>query len=418
MKSVKLALTALLATTSLNVTAAKPSRWFEVEVILFTRDIPEDAIREEFVQTVEPIRYHRNRDLLTPYHYPDIKPLMQVVDLCDIEQQLLTPAATPIIDAPPPSRMTQVIDDTTGLIQNVYDLSGIGDIGGMPEFSLPDFSQFKAKPRKSCIGDDPWTFRFAHQDRYDNRHLAFNYDMYPRVIKAGEQYNNLRVHLMSNRNFRLRDIYRTLRRQPDMRPILHTAWRQPAGAKKRMRATRLYAGIDYSQDYDFQGRALDKDDETVSITPTIAPAITTAKTPAEGVVDNIERLLSMVDQGAKINYQTQSIEPQTPTDETDDPTEVREIDGLFKIHVDAFNYLHIDAEFNIRREGAVDVQPVSTTIDTLLEPEDVFSNQAAQPTLKLNNYHFKQTRRVITKELHYFDHPYMGMIVLIRRWGW
>ena len=29
---------------------------------------------------------------------------------------------------------------------------------------------------------------------------------------------------------------------------------------------------------------------------------------------------------------------------------------------------------------------------------------------------FSQNRRVISKEVHYFDHPYMGMIVKIRRY--
>jgi hypothetical protein len=28
---------------------------------------------------------------------------------------------------------------------------------------------------------------------------------------------------------------------------------------------------------------------------------------------------------------------------------------------------------------------------------------------------FKQSRKVITGEIHYFDHPYIGMIVQIRR---
>jgi hypothetical protein len=69
----------------------------------------------------------------------------------------------------------------------------------------------------------------------------------------------------------MRDIYRTLRRQPNTRPILHTAWRQPAGAKKRMRATHLYGGTDFSENYDFQGNPIIKDDVIVICNMTPVP---------------------------------------------------------------------------------------------------------------------------------------------------
>ena len=46
-----------------------------------------------------------------------------------------------------------------------------------------------------------------------------------------------------------------------------------------------------------------------------------------------------------------------------------------------------------------------------------FETQALQPEqeLELKPIRFQQNRRVISGEIHYFDHPYMGMIVQIRR---
>jgi hypothetical protein len=69
------------------------------------------------------------------------------------------------------------------------------------------------------------------------------------------------------------------------------------------------------------------------------------------------------------------------------PPQPWEIDGFFKVHLD--HYLFINSEFSI-----IDVD---------------------QSTKAKNTVSFKQNRRVITGEIHYFDHPNIGMIVQIRR---
>ncbi|WP_024597374.1 CsiV family protein, partial [Pseudoalteromonas sp. AC163] len=63
-----------------------------------------------------------------------------------------------------------------------------------------------------------------------------------------------------------------------------------------------------------------------------------------------------------------------------------ELDGLFKIHLR--HYLYITANFDISQK---------------LENGDIESAR------------FSQFRRVISGEVHYFDHPRMGMIVQIRK---
>jgi hypothetical protein len=69
------------------------------------------------------------------------------------------------------------------------------------------------------------------------------------------------------------------------------------------------------------------------------------------------------------------------------PLQPWEIDGFFKVHLD--HYLYINSEFSI-----IDI---------------------AQGTEADNTVSFKQNRRVISGEIHYFDHPNIGMIVQIRR---
>ncbi len=76
------------------------------------------------------------------------------------------------------------------------------------------------------------------------------------------------------------------------------------------------------------------------------------------------------------------------------------LDGLFKVHLD--RYLYINSELNIVEESAL--------AHKLKKPTKT-DTAASQPKV----ISFKQDRRVITGEIHYFDHPHIGMIVQIRR---
>jgi hypothetical protein len=72
----------------------------------------------------------------------------------------------------------------------------------------------------------------------------------------------------------------------------------------------------------------------------------------------------------------------------DQPTVNWELAGLFKIHLR--HYLYITADFDISQK---------------LKSGDIESAR------------FSQFRRVISEEIHYFDHPRMGMIVQIRKFN-
>lgn len=83
------------------------------------------------------------------------------------------------------------------------------------------------------------------------------------------------------------------------------------------------------------------------------------------------------------------------------PLQPWSIDGLFKVHLNHF--LYINTEF--------------TLIDPEYQAKQHALNQlnASEFSEKNEVITFKQSRKVITGEIHYFDHPYIGMIVQIRR---
>lgn len=86
------------------------------------------------------------------------------------------------------------------------------------------------------------------------------------------------------------------------------------------------------------------------------------------------------------------------------PIQPWSIDGLFKVHLD--HYLYIDTEFNI-------IEPTNAPLTLSAKQKLTNTEQGVSDHNKIIS--FKQDRRVITGEIHYFDHPHIGMVVQIRR---
>ena len=91
-------------------------------------------------------------------------------------------------------------------------------------------------------------------------------------------------------------------------------------------------------------------------------------------------------------------EANTDDENKDTLKEIWQIDGTVKVFLQYVNrvpYLHIDGEIDYR-------QPLVT------DP----TNPSEQ---RLVSIPYKQLRRVISTQLHYFDHPMFGMLIEIRR---
>jgi len=87
------------------------------------------------------------------------------------------------------------------------------------------------------------------------------------------------------------------------------------------------------------------------------------------------------------------------------PLQPWSVDGLFKVYLEN-RYLFIDTELNIVKEDK--------SLSVLPEKQGIL-NKISKNARQANMASFKQDRRVISGEIHYFDHPHIGMIVQIRR---
>ena len=153
----------------------------------------------------------------------------------------------------------------------------------------------------------------------------------------------------------LNGVYSTLARSPAYTPLAHISWRQPGLSAARARAVRIRAG-----------QAFELSVEASEATP--APPKSGQLYPLEGTVKVV-----------------------------------------------LGRYLHVYADLLLRRrmpEGfAGENQIGGRVMETPLDDGAGFQG----PALHVHEFQLRQHRRMRSGEMHYLDHPMMGMIVIIRR---
>ncbi|HAW92775.1 MULTISPECIES: CsiV family protein [unclassified Arsukibacterium] len=237
-----------------------------------------------------------------------------------------------------------------------------------------------------CISEPdpaPWQRSSLFPEHIVNTELPMP-DNLP-VILAGESEQHQSVPYLAPRSaFALTELASKINRQPNQSLLLHTVWRQAPVTEKQAVPSRWFAGVNYSAQIDYWGQDINK-------TATDDAAAATAQFTNEqhdNLFSAIDTLLDQLQAAGKLENMAGPDQqlPKVSDSLSNLPNHIWQLDGLFKLHLD--HYLFINTEFNLRR-------PVS------------------EGTIQSINV--KQSRRVISGELHYLDHPYLGMIIQIRR---
>ncbi|MCJ8319378.1 MAG: peptidoglycan binding protein CsiV [Colwellia sp.] len=258
-------------------------------------------------------------------------------------------------------------------------------------------------------------------------------------IDGNEDLSSDKPYLISKDSLQMSDIVKKLKLSRNFRPLLHLGWRQAPKDRNKASAFRIFSGENLAFDYqkaqlDYQAltqqaliqqaeldeaqakKALDEKliDEESNFdinSDSITQPINTEQILQQRIndilanVDNISAanesqiVAQLNDDSLKIKLSadqasTLALQPTKPIE----PIQPWSLDGLLRVHLN--RYLYITADFNFLTSTPVD-QKTSTELDQ-------------QPIFK--SIRFNQNRRVISGEIHYFDHPYMGMIVQIRKY--
>ncbi|REL32438.1 CsiV family protein [Thalassotalea euphylliae] len=247
-------------------------------------------------------------------------------------------------------------------------------------------------------------------------------------------------YLIDADSLKLKDIALQLRRSKNFKPLLHLGWRQPLTNRKKPAlepAIRLFTGDHYQEQY----RQAKADYQSQLSLKALAEQLSSADESPIDDINNAELasnnqqaalLASIYQQLDEDAFTLESVladidNPDTSTlglDENSgesllvegqlaaeealvEPTAPNQdwlLDGLFRLHLN--HYLFITADFNVAVPYAAD---------------EFAEKQANQQAINTDKFTYKlipfsQNKRVISKEVHYFDHPYMGMVVQIRRY--
>ncbi|WP_354625601.1 peptidoglycan binding protein CsiV [Psychromonas sp. MME2] len=176
-----------------------------------------------------------------------------------------------------------------------------------------------------------------------------------------------------------------LNRHAAYTPVLHLAWRMPVKNRYAAKPIHIFAGENFAQS------SADKSNASQELQDSLSNEI--------AIAVNQEATPPAVDKWA--------------------------IDGNFTVYLDHF--LYIDSQLIIRQQVQQatptaatqqnqSVEVVSSENDVqIIKQSEAIMPMAMQEVTKLTDVLFDQSRRLRSGEIHYFDHPLMGMIVQIRK---
>jgi hypothetical protein len=263
----------------------------------------------------------------------------------------------------------------------------------------------------------------------------------PQIINGTEWQQKRGAFLLPSSTMFMTELYDRIKKQRDITPILHVNWRQEVKfGRENGQVFRLFAGENFAEQFDANGLPIVNDtdslfdslnqstdeyyipeQELAGLTPEQQQALLVGINgkQTEAVTEDLfARIAAALADDTPINIdQIGSLTEQQTTKTV--PTILKELwklDGGISVYlrnVGRIPYLHIDSNLDFR-------QPIHDSKRAQqLDSLQLHSQQSDSLTPNfLKSVNFNQLRRVISKQVHYFDHPLFGMIVRINRYRW
>ena len=437
-------LCASVSSSVLAIQTEKPERWFEIEVILFKQLGDKTLLKEQFPDNVSATtlpQYKKQFDLLTSYLQPNLTGIKQFMPLCSEKN-----TQDALLGSLP--QINTHFSDAINVIKHVDDFT-------LPEFTTDNKAIVQQKERVLNLQEELASPLFSTQKiciisrkdiekQFTDEQLAnfqldaFDVDALPTKLDAVGVHHSDSPYLIADESLLLDDIKQRLQWSSEFKPLLHFGWRQVGVTRDKAIPLKLVAGNNLDSQYH---QALDNYQSALNEAKLAEQLALLQSNHAKG--QEIDGLTAQIEQktdsiadikqqklsqvfneldsieidSANINGLISTLEQQTfeelivihdvnkdNQDESEQlnisnppvkPLQPWFLDGFLKVHLD--HYLYITADFNM----------LSPPLDKST------SNTTNKAKIQLIN--FSQNKRAITGEIHYFDHPYMGMIVQIRR---
>lgn len=245
--------------------------------------------------------------------------------------------------------------------------------------------------------------------------------------------------LLPQTELNLRSLFTAINRQRDLNTMLYAGWRQEVKfGREKAQALRLFAGQNYGMTFSTNGHLKPTSDnkQELGLSPYL-PAAERVQFNAQQQADNqynVAQLAnselftaiytSLGDTNEPLDIDNFFVSAKSPnvSQNTLSPlhtkdSEIWQLDGELKVYLQNVGrtpYLHIDSSFDYRQP----VFDASMQNPSLNQQEAIVLGAHNTQPNKLESINVKHFKRVISKQLHYFDHPLFGMVVYISRYQW
>ena len=332
--------------------------WFEIELLAFSRDNNRPLL-EQFPAKVTKVETRGSVDLLSPLYQPDLTAVMLAAPGC------------PMI-AP------------TGSLSAEYSLAT--DLVTAPVFAADEASlaAFEFQQARTTL-PIPEAYQplpaLCAMASHHNADALLNSE-FPGAVQVsaqppallpltplGQEQHQPQPYLAPESALQLKDLAYQLKHRGGHHLLLHTAWRQPLSGKRLAKPYRWYAGSNFGQQFDYFGRA--------------KSSLVDVNLSAE---NELLQQINALEQALVANPATALAELQ-PASRQQQNQPVWQLDGLIRVYSERM--LFAETEFNLRRLSA--------------------------DGSKLSTYHSQDQSRLLIGEVHYLDHPHLGLVLQIRR---
>lgn len=420
--------------SSFAVSAAEEDRWFEVEVILFDRNIDPAKVIEHWDPSLYPTYSKVNKD-----------PMALFIN----DSNLLNKNSR---DANNVDTFSKTI--TTGLQPTLIDdsetLPVFGDDSDKPTFVTPDIDS----------------------DIISSTHVVID----GANLKSKAQDPALQI--VPANELQLTKQFTALNEHANYNVVLHTAWRMQPKDRTKAIPIRLFAGQNYQQQYKQNGDAILRQAAPLVAETVPATIASSDNIAGDSQVIDLDNATSLSGAIARQDTDTNLSVPSTPKSVISavPATPVWKIDGELTIYLE--HYLYAKTNLFVRKEGnkvitaeqmveqqasesdvainpekidllerlGIHLEPkksdhreaiisADATLDNDFIVDDVAENTESglaneittmdvavgqEPQDKvvpfLQSYPMQQLRVIRSGEIHYLDHPMFGMLIQIRKY--
>lgn len=185
--------------------------------------------------------------------------------------------------------------------------------------------------------------------------------------KPGEQ-----AVLLAESQSKFNELISKITQESGVQSLLHMTWQENMLPRSQARPIRLYAGRNFASEYDENGLLIDTNNKYIKHFQVLSDYL--------------------------------------------DKAPLWQLDGIINIYLN--HWLYIETNLVLRDEGTKTLPntPMSYTNNYLDSYTSDDSTALPNPTIPfLYAIHIKQNRRVRSDEIHYFDHPKLGMLIQIRK---